>query len=119
MVRGVDRILKDDFGLTRGLADATKQRVKLKAPQKGPKTKQEVLMHRVQIFDPAVGTRTFLNEVIKFVEKTFESQPGRWPTYVANDLVPRLQGFERSEDHTSELQSRGHLVCRLLLEKKN
>src|SRR5690625_5774453 len=32
----------------------------------------------------------------------------------AND--PELQ--ERSEEHTSELQSRGHLVCRLLLEKK-
>src|SRR5207253_400231 len=28
------------------------------------------------------------------------------------------QGAERSEEHTSELQSRGHLVCRLLLEKK-
>src|SRR5437660_4146626 len=27
--------------------------------------------------------------------------------------------FARSEEHTSELQSRGHLVCRLLLEKKN
>src|SRR5690625_6169390 len=27
-------------------------------------------------------------------------------------------GFLRSEEHTSELQSRGHLVCRLLLEKK-
>src|SRR5690625_7068585 len=27
--------------------------------------------------------------------------------------------WERSEEHTSELQSRGHLVCRLLLEKKN
>src|SRR5690625_5678789 len=25
----------------------------------------------------------------------------------------------RSEEHTSELQSRGHLVCRLLLEKQN
>src|SRR5690625_897031 len=25
----------------------------------------------------------------------------------------------RSEEHTSELQSRGHLVCRLLLERKN
>src|SRR5690625_6044820 len=25
----------------------------------------------------------------------------------------------KSEEHTSELQSRGHLVCRLLLEKKN
>src|SRR5439155_27391506 len=36
----------------------------------------------------------------------------------------RQQGFvlvdlyTRSEEHTSELQSRGHLVCRLLLEKK-
>src|SRR5437870_6969818 len=27
-------------------------------------------------------------------------------------------GMARSEEHTSELQSRGHLVCRLLLEKK-
>src|SRR5690625_5585593 len=31
--------------------------------------------------------------------------------------VPRHRG-RRSEEHTSELQSRGHLVCRLLLEKK-
>src|SRR5207253_9395747 len=38
---------------------------------------------------------------------------------------PRLHGRDpaldrpaRSEEHTSELQSRGHLVCRLLLEKK-
>src|SRR5690606_17993157 len=31
--------------------------------------------------------------------------------------VPRLDG--RSEEHTSELQSRENLVCRLLLEKKN
>src|SRR2546422_2615733 len=29
-----------------------------------------------------------------------------------------LQNRERSEEHTSELQSRLHLVCRLLLEKK-
>src|SRR5690625_6932751 len=27
--------------------------------------------------------------------------------------------YRRSEEHTSELQSRGHIVCRLLLEKKN
>src|SRR5437870_10830128 len=31
---------------------------------------------------------------------------------------PRLGYLTRSEEHTSELQSRGHLVCRLLLEKK-
>src|SRR5690554_7322195 len=35
-----------------------------------------------------------------------------WPTLVAN------KNAERSEEHTSELQSRPHLVCRLLLEKK-
>src|SRR5690625_5432141 len=33
--------------------------------------------------------------------------------------VPFGQICGRSEEHTSELQSRGHLVCRLLLEKKN
>src|SRR5436305_12023604 len=31
---------------------------------------------------------------------------------------PRAAFFRRSEEHTSELQSRPHLVCRLLLEKK-
>src|SRR5690625_6044167 len=33
------------------------------------------------------------------------------------NIVLRHQD-NRSEEHTSELQSRGHLVCRLLLEKK-
>src|SRR3712207_6850310 len=39
---------------------------------------------------------------------------------VAADFVGRAtgQGVERSEEHTSELQSRQYLVCRLLLEKK-
>src|SRR5439155_12931790 len=32
--------------------------------------------------------------------------------------VPAAAVRVRSEEHTSELQSRGHLVCRLLLEKK-
>src|SRR3712207_8420700 len=35
----------------------------------------------------------------------------------AGDTRQRLRG-ERSEEHTSELQSRQYLVCRLLLEKK-
>src|SRR5437660_9392636 len=33
--------------------------------------------------------------------------------------IPPHNLGHRSEEHTSELQSRGHLVCRLLLEKKN
>src|SRR2546429_6279784 len=35
------------------------------------------------------------------------------------DQVPHAHLIHRSEEHTSELQSRLHLVCRLLLEKKN
>src|SRR5437660_11606596 len=40
---------------------------------------------------------------------------------IAGDFDDDLhgEGAVRSEEHTSELQSRGHLVCRLLLEKKN
>src|SRR3712207_8298749 len=34
------------------------------------------------------------------------------------DLVPAGGELPRSEEHTSELQSRQYLVCRLLLEKK-
>src|SRR3712207_7279115 len=34
------------------------------------------------------------------------------------DHLPRARGELRSEEHTSELQSRQYLVCRLLLEKK-
>src|SRR2546429_7327104 len=33
-------------------------------------------------------------------------------------LRPHIGAMHRSEEHTSELQSRLHLVCRLLLEKK-
>src|SRR5437870_9295956 len=36
-----------------------------------------------------------------------------------NIKVIVVEPYFRSEEHTSELQSRGHLVCRLLLEKKN
>src|SRR3712207_8054728 len=36
--------------------------------------------------------------------------------YTRKDLLCRIR---RSEEHTSELQSRQYLVCRLLLEKKN
>src|SRR5262245_62396942 len=34
-------------------------------------------------------------------------------------IVCHLEWPDRSEEHTSELQSLRHLVCRLLLEKKN
>src|SRR5205814_5321730 len=59
------------------------------------------------------------NRVVDAVEIR---QP-RFPvTRVARDpdrlVLLELDEFERSEEHTSELQSLRHLVCRLLLEKK-
>src|SRR3712207_8971000 len=58
-------------------------------------------------------------------------EPFAWARRCGTSIVhlsgsdsPRFQAFarttpERSEEHTSELQSRQYLVCRLLLEKKN
>src|SRR6266498_3833685 len=59
--------------------------------------------------DPPVG------EAFELLRAIAE-QPGE------EDIAARLKAREatriRSEEHTSELQSRPHLVCRLLLEKK-
>src|SRR5436309_10978337 len=45
---------------------------------------------------------------------------GRWPRLFPEQIQSRIGAGEsaRSEEHTSELQSRENLVCRLLLEKK-
>src|SRR5258708_22297621 len=55
---------------------------------------------------------------------TSRQRPDSRPTTVPSELrvhcwfAPPLQSQIRSEEHTSELQSPDHLVCRLLLEKK-
>src|ERR1039458_9503461 len=46
------------------------------------------------------------------------SQATPWVCWERSYLVERLTDSSRSEEHTSELQSLRHLVCRLLLEKK-
>src|ERR1039458_10443392 len=48
---------------------------------------------------------------------TSDSLP-RWPATPLASLGPWCAHGPRSEEHTSELQSLRHLVCRLLLEKK-
>src|SRR3712207_7090886 len=45
-------------------------------------------------------------------------QPSASLTGEGHSRARGLRGRERSEEHTSELQSRQYLVCRLLLEKK-
>src|SRR2546422_8398051 len=49
-------------------------------------------------------------------ETDFTGVPGTRPKNATG--APTAQFDMRSEEHTSELQSRLHLVCRLLLEKK-
>src|SRR5699024_12108999 len=45
-------------------------------------------------------------------------EEGGWRYYLGNTGEPVRNDWHRSEEHTSELQSRFDLVCRLLLEKK-
>src|SRR5207253_8833038 len=54
-----------------------------------------------------------------FVCPRYDVDESRQSAGEAHDEECLLEhGVLRSEEHTSELQSRGHLVCRLLLEKK-
>jgi hypothetical protein len=99
IVRAVDEILKTEFGLPQGLADTSKTKIKInsdvadKRSATGYKqTEQEV--HKVQVLDPATGTGTFLAEVIKHIHLEFKGQEGIWSSYVENELLPRLNGFE-------------------------
>ncbi len=99
IVRAVDDILKTHFGLKRGLADTSKIKhetmghVTDKRGKMSTKSLTEEV-HRVQILDPATGTGTFLNEVIRHIHGSMKDQAGIWPSYVQNDLIPRLHGFE-------------------------
>src|SRR5207253_5863556 len=65
------------------------------------------------------------NDVIATRLDTPRQIVSKWRKRFALARLPGLEANRlrhlltiRSEEHTSELQSRGHLVCRLLLEKK-
>ena len=100
IVRNVDKILKEEFGVTKGLASSETTTYEIKTQpwrKKGERKDRHtrpVTVPRVQILDPAVGTATFLNETIKFIHKGFKGQEGQWPSYVQDNLMKRLYGFE-------------------------
>src|SRR5437660_8460688 len=66
-----------------------------------------------------VGRGTKVQDLLMSEDKEYA---GTFVLGVTTDTQDRqgevIQQRPRSEEHTSELQSRGHLVCRLLLEKK-
>lgn len=105
IIKSVDEILRTEFDIKDGLADTSKVIIKkdvlkLDARSKSKSTitgtaKVDQEVHKVQILDPAAGTGTFLAKVIEFVYgKKFKNQEGIWNSYVENDLIPRLNGFE-------------------------
>ena len=89
IVRSIDQLLRDRFGLVDGLANTDKVAVNASegSGEESP---------RVLILDPAAGTGTFLREVIASIRSTIEGKglAGAWPDYVQNQLLPRLFGFE-------------------------
>src|SRR5207253_1161160 len=92
---------------------------------------QVVDKHKVSIFYTApTAIRALMREGEDYVRKTSRKSlrllgtvgepinPEAWLWYYDYVGEKRCPIVDRSEEHTSELQSRGHLVCRLLLEKK-
>ncbi|MFN6366387.1 MAG: type ISP restriction/modification enzyme [Aphanizomenon sp.] len=88
IVKSVDYILKHKFNISKGLADSKK----IKVPN--PKGEGTIETHQVLILDPAVGTGTFIHNVIDFIYDKFKNQKGMWSSYVSQHLLPRLFGFE-------------------------
>ncbi len=99
IVRAVDDVLKSEFGLADGLADTSKVTVDWDTGTNDPKTGKAVTIkkevHKVQILDPATGTGTFLAKTVQLVSDRVKARaPGKWSSYVEQDLLPRLHGFE-------------------------
>src|SRR3712207_7570452 len=69
--------------------------------------------------DDSGTTDNFTDYLFQTAGDVWTSEPdGVWPLPGGENASGTSGVVERSEEHTSELQSRQYLVCRLLLEKK-
>ena len=100
IVQAVDEVLKQRFNLPNGLADNSKTSIEVESQVRDKRTstgyrRYKKDIHRVQLLDPATGTGTFISEVVRSIyTQYFAKNQGIWSSYVENDLVPRLNGFE-------------------------
>src|SRR5258708_11927092 len=69
------------------------------------------------LFRSVRAVRTAVSSVLTRTPKRLASTLRCW-SYSSGSSFARRSTSGRSEEHTSELQSPDHLVCRLLLEKK-
>src|SRR5439155_11293289 len=65
---------------------------------------------------PDMPNSSSVDVVVQFTNPPTKAELQALGSY--GQLKKVFNNVTRSEEHTSELQSRGHLVCRLLLEKK-
>src|SRR5690606_30677400 len=100
--------------------EATRRALRHSAPAGGTLTMADTVDER-SIVNAIVGllaTGGSTNHTIHIVAMAFAAGIlVNWDDF--NDLSAVVPLLARSEEHTSELQSRENLVCRLLLEKKN
>ena len=89
IVRSVDWLLRDKFGLEDGLADTAT----IEVESEDGETED---VPRVLILDPAAGTGSFLREVVSVIHGDLEQRGlgGGWRDYVDKHLLSRLFGFE-------------------------
>lgn len=113
IVRAIDDVLKMHFNLPEGIADTSKTTMKLTSQTRDDRTKTgfkeyETEIHKVQLLDVATGTGTFLAEAIRQIHESMDGIGGAWQSYVENDLIPRLHGFE--------LMVASYAICHLKLD---
>ena len=93
IVRSVDRLLVERFDCADGLADGSRTSFNPKANGELDQARE---VPRVLILDPACGTGTFLHAIVRKVHDRVARKglTGAWEDYVADELLPRLFGFE-------------------------
>src|SRR5947208_9035597 len=95
-----------------------------RSPPNSPLFPYTTLFRSLQISNPKRLNALFGAEDIQAVSRLAEQRPAHGAKGTLQQVIllrfdVRKLHLARSEEHTSELQSPDHIVCRLLLEKKN
>src|SRR5207253_11105627 len=87
-----------------------------------PTRRSSDLLALILLVMPSHARLNLLEIDISSIEQNLADEPSVLISLLVFDchftIEDHVRQILRSEEHTSELQSRGHLVCRLLLEKK-
>ena len=109
IVRAVDHILKEQFGLADGLASEETKTIKVKRQSRRKvggayrMVDDTAEVPAVQVLDPATGTGTFIRQTILQIYKNFREAHAEldavaiheaWNEYIPKHLLPRLSAFE-------------------------